>query len=396
MKFRLVHTRKPSGFGKESRVMLKRSIVLACILIPALPATMPAQTFLKDAFKNYFRIGAALNPGHFTGTDAAGSALVKQHFNAITPENDMKWERIHPRPDAGLAGYNFENSDKYVEFGEKNGMFIIGHCLVWHSQAPRWVFEDAEGKPLDQAALLQRMREHIFAVVGRYKGRVNGWDVVNEALNEDGTLRKSPWLNIIGEDYIARAFEYAYEADPKAELYYNDYNLEYEAKRNGAVDLVKKLQHQGIKITAIGMQSHDKMDRPTVQQIEDSLNAFKALGVKVVVTELDVDVLPPVTRQPTADISARAQATPEANPYVAGLPDEMQKALAKRYADIFAVFLKYKDLIKRVTFWGVTDRYSWLNNFPAAGRTNYPLLFDREGKPKPAFDAVIQKAKAAQ
>ncbi len=375
--------------------MLKRS-TMACLLILFLPAAVPAQTPLKEAFKKDFRIGAALNPGYFTETDAVGTALVKQHFNAITPENDMKWERIHPRPDAGPAGYNFENADKYVAFGEKNGMFIIGHCLVWHSQVPRWVFQNAEGKPLDRAGLLQRMREHILTVVGRYKGRVNGWDVVNEALNEDGTMRKSPWFDIIGDDYIARAFEYAHEADPQAELYYNDYNLEYEAKRNGAIELVKKLKQQGIKITAIGTQSHDKMDRPTAQQIEDSLNAFKALGVKVVVTELDVDVLPAVTRQPTADVSARAEATPNSNPYTSGLPDDMQKALAKRYAEIFAVFLKHKDLITRVTFWGVTDRYSWLNNFPAAGRTNYPLLFDREGKPKPAFDAVMQEAKAVK
>jgi endo-1,4-beta-xylanase len=383
------------GFMKGASSMLKRSI-LPCLLMLCLPAAVPAQTSLKDAFKKYFRIGAALNPGHFTESDAVGTALVKQHFNTITPENDMKWERIHPRPDAGPAGYNFENADKYVAFGEKNGMFIIGHCLVWHSQVPRWVFQDAAGKTLDRAALLQRMREHILTVVGRYKGRVNGWDVVNEALNEDGTLRQSQWLSIIGEDYIARAFEYAREADPKAELYYNDYNLAYEAKRNGAVELVKKLKQQGIKVTAIGTQSHDKMDRPTIQQIEDSLNAFKALGVKVVVTEFDVDVLPAVTRQPTADISAKAETTPNSNPYVAGLPDDMQKALAKRYAEIFAVFLKHKDLITRVTFWGVTDRYSWLNNFPAAGRTNYPLLFDREGKPKPAFDAVMQEARSAK
>ncbi len=372
--------------------MSKRSIVLACVLMACLPAAIPAQTSLKDAFKDHFRIGAALNPGHFTETDAVGAALVKQHFNTITPENDMKWERIHPRPDAGLAGYSFENADRYVEFGEKNGMYIIGHCLVWHSQVPRWVFQDTEGKPLDRVALLRRMREHISTVVGRYKGRVHGWDVVNEALNEDGTLRKSQWFNIIGEEYIARAFEYAQEADPAAELYYNDYNLEYEAKRKGAVELVKKLKQQGIKVTAIGIQSHDKMERPTIQQIEDTLKAFQELNVRVVVTELDVDVLPAVTLQPTADISARAQAKPNSNPYTAGLPDDMQKALAKRYADIFAVFLKYKNLITRVTFWGVTDRYSWLNNFPAVGRTNYPLLFDREGKTKPAFDAVMLEA----
>jgi endo-1,4-beta-xylanase len=359
------------------------------------PPATAAQTSLKEAFKKHFRIGAALNPGYFTETDAAGSTLVKQHFNSITPENDMKWERIHPRPDKGLSGYNFDTADKYVEFGEKNGMFVVGHCLVWHSQVPRWVFQDADGKPLAREALLQRMRDHILTVVGRYKGRVHGWDVVNEALNEDGTLRPSQWYNIIGEDYIAKAFEYAHEADPKAELYYNDYNLDYEAKWKGAVNLVKKLKEQGLTITAIGTQSHHKMDRPSVQQIEDSLKAFKELGVKVVVTELDVDLLPAVTRQPTADVSVRAEATAGSNPYAAGLPDDRQKALAQRYADIFAVFLKYRDIITRVTFWGVTDRFSWLNNFPAPGRTNYPLLFDREGKTKPAFDSVVQQADSA-
>jgi endo-1,4-beta-xylanase len=376
--------------------MLKRSIMQACLFMAILPTAIPAQTSLKEAFKNHFRIGAALNQGQFTETNTMESALVKQHFNTITPENDMKWERIHPRSDAGPAGYSFETADKFVEFGEKNGMFIIGHCLVWHSQTPRWVFQDAEGKPLDRTALLQRMREHILTVVGRYKGRVHGWDVVNEALNEDGTLRKSQWYNIIGEDYIARAFEYAHEADPKAELYYNDYNLDYEAKRKGAIELVKKLKQQGLTVSAIGTQGHHKMHTPTLQEIDDSMKAFKELGVKVVVTELDVDVLPAVTRQPTADISARAQATANSNPYAAGLPDDMQKALSQRYADLFALYLKYKDTVTRVTFWGVTDRYSWLNNFPAAGRTNYPMLFDREGKTKPAYDAVIQEAKSAK
>jgi endo-1,4-beta-xylanase len=239
------------------------------------------------------------------------------------------------------------------------------------------------------------MRDHILTVVGRYKGRVQGWDVVNEALNEDGTLRKSQWFNIIGEEYIAKAFEYAHEADPNAELYYNDYNLDYEAKRNGAIALVKKLKAQGLTITAIGTQSHEKIDRPSVQQIADSLEAFKDSGLKVAVTELDVDVLPVVTRQPTADVSVRAEATAGSNPYITGLPEEIQQALALRYAGIFAVFLKYRDIIKRVTFWGVTDRFSWLNNYPVPGRTNYPLLFDREGKNKPAFDYVLRQAEPA-
>ncbi len=376
--------------------MARRSILLLFLLMTAITAEAPAQGSLKEAFQRDFRIGAALNPGHYNETDALGSALVKQHFNTITPENDMKWERIHPRSDAGIAGYSFEAADKYVEFGEKNGMFIVGHCLVWHSQVPNWVFQDAGGKPLDRTALLDRMREHIFTVVGRYKGRVHGWDVVNEALNEDGTLRKSQWFNIIGEDYIAKAFQYAHEADPQAELYYNDYNLDYEAKCKGAVELVRKLKQQGLTVTAIGTQSHHKMDRPSIQQIEDSLKAFRELGVKVAVTELDIDLLPAVTRQPTADVSVRAQATAESNPYVSGLPDDMQKALARRYADIFAVYLKYKDIITRITFWGVTDRFSWLNNFPAPGRTNYPLLFDRDGKPKPAFDAILQEVVRAK
>jgi len=364
-----------------------KSIWLILLLVSA--GAVQAQTTLKGAFKDYFRIGAALNHATYTETDATAAALVKAQFNAITPENDLKWERIHPQPDK----YEFGPADAYVEFGAQNHMFIVGHCLVWHSQIPRWVFEDGQGKPLDRDALLKRMHDHIFAVVGRYKGRINGWDVVNEALNEDGTMRQSPWMRIIGEDYIAKAFQYAHEADPKAELYYNDYSLENEAKRNGAVALIKKLKDQSIAITAVGLQGHDKMDWPTVEQQDATIAAFKVLGVKVCITELDVDVLPRVMRQQTADVSARAQGTADSNPYTAGLPDSVQQALAKRYADLFGVFVKHRDAITRVTFWGVTDKTSWLNDFPVKGRTNYPLLFDRGGKPKPAFDAVIQVAK---
>jgi endo-1,4-beta-xylanase len=365
----------------------KRTQTVLAVAI-CLSAAAAAQPALKDVFKPYFRIGAAINRGHYFETDPAGAALVKAQFNTTTPENDMKWENIHPQPDK----FNFEPPDRYVEFGEKNGMFIVGHCLIWHSQTPKWVFQDADGNPLTREALLKRMRDHIFTIVGRYRGRVNGWDVVNEALNEDGTMRQSPWFKIIGEDYVAKAFEYAKEADPNAELYYNDYSLENEDKRNGAVELVKRLKAQGLKVTAIGTQHHDHMEWPSVEQIDATLTAFKALGIKVCVTELDVDVLPRATRRPTADVSTRPEAAPDLNPYKAGLPDEVQAALAKRYADIFAAFLRHKDVILRVTFWGVTDRVSWLNNFPVRGRTNYPLLFDRENKPKPAFDAVVRTA----
>lgn len=356
------------------------------LLASAWPAA--AQPALKEVYKEYFKIGAALNQGHYRETDTSGSALVKRHFNTITPENDMKWARIHPTPDS----YHFEPADKFVEFGEKNGMFIVGHCLVWHNQVPNWVFEDAQGNPITREALINRMRDHILTVVRRYKGRVNGWDVVNEALNEDGTMRQSPWMKIAGEEYVAKAFEYAHEADPQAELYYNDYSLENEAKRRGAVELVRKLKARGLTVTAIGTQHHDRMGWPSVEQIDATLAAFKELGTKVCVTELDVDVLPLARRGQNADVAATAEGGASLNPYTEGLPGEVQQALARRYGEIFRTFVRHRDVIQRVTFWGVSDRVSWLNNFPVRGRTNYPLLFDRQDQPKPAFDAVVKAA----
>ena len=360
------------------------ALLLLAVLVPA----AAAQVTLKDAFQDIFRIGAALNQAQFEESDSRGAAIVETQFNTISPENVLKWESVHPRPD----GFNFEPADRYVAFGEKHHMFIIGHTLVWHSQVPRWVFQDGKGAALDREALLQRMHDHIRAVVGRYKGRIGGWDVVNEALNEDGTLRQTPWLKIIGEDYLAKAFEFAHEADPAAELYYNDYSLENEAKRKGAVALIRKLKEQGVPIRAVGLQGHDKMDFPTIEQQDATIGAFARLGVKVNITELDIDVLPPASRQGGADVSLNVAAQTKLNPYAAGLPDAVQQALAKRYADLFAVFLKYRGSITRVTFWGVTDGDSWLNDWPVKGRTSYPLLFDRQGHPKPAFDAVVRLA----
>ena len=356
------------------------------LLVLAAAAQAQTTPTLKDAFHGIFRIGAAVNQAQFEERDTRGAPIIAAQFNTISPENVLKFEVVHPRLDA----YNFEPGDRYVAFGEKNKMFIVGHCLVWHSQTPRWVFQDADGKPLTRDSLLERMHDHIHTVVGRYKGRIAGWDVVNEALNEDGTLRQSPWLKIIGDDYILKAFQFAHEADPQAELYYNDYSLENEAKRKGAVELIRKLKAAGAPITAVGLQGHDHMDWPTAEQQAATIEAFAALGVKVNITELDVDILPRTQRQNTADVSATAAATVNSNPYTGGLPDEVQQALAKRYADLFRVFVAHKDSITRITFWGVTDGDSWLNNFPTRGRTNYPLLFDRQGKPKPAFDAVIQ------
>ena len=344
---------------------------------------------LKGAFRDAFMIGAALAPQQFTEADTASVSLIQREFNAITPENVLKWERVHPQPDR----YDFGPPDAYVAFGQRHGMFIVGHTLVWHSQTPGWVFQNAQGQPLTRDELLARMKDHISTVVGRYKGRIKGWDVVNEALNEDGTLRQSPWYRIIGPDYIEKAFQFAHDADPAAQLYYNDYNLDYPAKRDGAVRLIRSLQEHGVRIDGVGSQGHHKLGTPTVAQIDSSLRMLGATGVKVHITELDVDMLPQATRNATADVSVRAGAAPNLDPYKAGLPDSMQQALARRYEDVFRVYLAHKDVIDRITFWGVADHDSWLNGWPVRGRTNYPLLFDRSNKPKLAYERVMGLAR---
>ena len=368
--------------------MTRLTIMLSGFLIIGLSANAYAPSTLKDAYKGSFLVGAALNRTQFYEQDTRGAELVKLHFNSITPENVLKWESVHP----ALDRYDFEAPDRYVAFGEKNHMFIVGHTLVWHSQTPSWVFQDDKGGPASRDTLLKRMQDHIKTVVGRYKGRIKGWDVVNEALNEDGTLRQSPWMKILGEDYIAKAFEMAHEADPRAELYYNDYSLENEPKRNGAVQLIKRLKAQGVPINAVGLQGHCNLQWPSLEQQDATIKAFADLGLKVMITELDIDVLPPASRQQVADISLNVELQEKLNPYSKGLPDSVQQSLAKRYADLFGVFLKNRNVVTRVTLWGVTDGDSWRNNWPVRGRTAYPLLFDRNGKPKPAFDAVMRVA----
>jgi endo-1,4-beta-xylanase len=348
------------------------------------PAAAQKQKVLKDVFEGRFKIGAALNRRQFFEEDVRGAEIVIKHFNSITSENVLKWSLVHPQP----KRYDFVASDRFVEFGEKHAMFIVGHTLVWHNQTPRWVFEDDEGRPIDRDTLLRRLREHISTVVGRYKGRIKGWDVVNEALNQDGTMRQSPWFKIIGEDYLAHAFRFAHEVDPEAELYYNDYDLELPAKRRGAITLIKRLQGSGLRIAGVGLQNHNRLQWPSIADEDGTIEAFAKLGLKVHISELDVDVLPRTT-EIGADYAVGVVPTRDLNPYTAGLSDSAQSQLARRYADLFSVYLKHRDVIDRVTFWGVADADSWLNNWPIKGRTNHPLLFDRLGRPKPAFDAVI-------
>jgi endo-1,4-beta-xylanase len=376
----------------QSRRTALKGILLAGVTLPSVLAGLPAlaepAASLKEAFENDFRIGAAINEAQITGRDVRGVALIKAQFNSISPENCLKWERVHPQP----GKYDFKLSDQYVAFGTKNHMFVVGHALVWHNQIPDWVFRDDKGNLLDRKALLARMRNHIYTVVGRYKGRIHSWDVVNEPIDEDGSMRRTLWYKIIGEDYIAKAFRYAHEADPQAQLVYNDYSIENEAKRKGADALIAKLKADGVPITSVGLQGHYRLDWPSLDQLDATISDFGKMGLKVPMTELDVDVLPAATSRQTADVSLNVAQDAALNPYPDGLPDEVQRQLADRYADLFRIFKKHRGVVDRVTFWGVIDSDNWKNDWPIRGRTNYPLLFDRAGKPKPAYDAVIQAA----
>src|SRR5580700_6272332 len=302
---------------------VKMRVVVAGILVAGFVATAQAPVTLRDVYARDFHIGAAINTAQITGQDARGDAIILTQFDSISPENVLKWEVVHPLP----GKYDFTLADQYVLFGAQHQMWTVGHNLVWHSQVPAWVFRDDKGNLLTRDALLARMHEHIATVVGRYKGRIQSWDVVNEALNEDGTLRQSLWEKIIGDDYIAKAFQYAHEADPQAQLTYNDYNLENEAKRQGAIALVTKLKAEGVPMTSVGLQGHDSLTWPTVDQMDAAISDFAKLGVKVAISELDIDVLPPATRQQTAEVTVNIQQNPALNPYVNGLPNPIQQQL---------------------------------------------------------------------
>lgn len=363
--------------------------VLAISCTTAKQTETPDEPTLKEAFKDKFLIGVATNTNHDSGKDTAGVRVIKQQFNSIVAENCMKSEVIQPKE----GQFDFTKSDQFVKFGEENNMFIIGHTLIWHSQAPDWFFVDDKGKDVSKEVLIERMRNHISTLVSRYKGRVKGWDVVNEAFNDDGTWRESKFYTIIGEEYVSLAFQFAHEADPDAELYYNDYSMSHEAKCQGVVKMVKDLQAKGIKIDAIGMQGHSMMDFPTIDAFEKSLLAFASLNVKVMITEFDITVLPFPTKEGGAEVSMNVEYQQSLNPYANGLPEDMAQKLEARYLDFFKLFLKHQDKISRVTLWGVSDGDSWRNDWPVKGRTDYPLLFDRNHEPKPVVAKIIELAK---
>lgn len=351
------------------------SLLAGCSSSRQTATTLPS---LKDIFKNDFLIGAAISWPQVEGKDPFAVKLIPQQFNAATPENIMKAEKLRP----AWGKYDFSKADKLIEYGRKNNIIINGHTLIWHSQMPAFA---RRIESVDSFRIF--FTDHIKTVAGRYSGKVQSWDVVNEALNEDGTLRKSPFLNKLGDNYIVDAFKLTNEVAPNTDLYYNDYNNEQPKKRAGCISIIKRIQQAGVKIDGVGIQGHWHVGKVPFKDIEESIVQYAALGIKVAITELDIEVLP---RNFTgAEVSQRMKADASSNPYVNGLPERVQKQLADDYANIFKLFLKHKDKIARVTLWGVHDGQSWLNDWPVPGRTNYPLLFDREGQPKPAFYSVI-------
>lgn len=352
------------------------------------------KTHLKDAYKNSFLIGVAVNDGIVAGADKALQDITVRHFNSITLENSMKAALVNPEPGV----FSFKAADAFVDFGKKYQMFIVGHTLVWHNQCPDWFFTNAAGKPNTKNEQLQRLREHIEKVAGRYAGKVHAWDVVNEVIGEDGKYRATNWVNAVGngDTLVKYAFKYASEFAPGTELYYNDFNAWRPAKRDGIIRMVKMLQQEGIRIDGIGMQSHWGLNYPKNQYIEAAIDAYAATGVKVMITELDIDVLPltkegQIIGQGMADKQFQLEEFKAfLDPYPKALPDSVQQLLTARYKEVFEIFYRKRDKISRVTLWGIHDAMSWKNDYPIPGRTNYPLLWNRDKEAKPAIDAILK------
>ena len=351
---------------------------------------------LKDLYADHFLVGNILAGGidgnSLFRQDKEELALLLGEFNCLTAENSMKMQYV--QPEEGV--FNFKSSDALLHIADKAGMEVVGHALVWHHQVPHWIFKDSEGNPVSRKVLIQRMKDHIFEVVGRYKGKIKYWDVVNEAVDlryENGQqvafYRESPWYTIIGEDYIELAYRFAHEADPDALLLYNDYSMTDLVKTQFVADMVSELKGKGIPIHGIGMQGHWHLEWPSSRNLRKALDILSAVNVKVSISELDLRVLPhPKETEMGADIQLNIKRLNELDPYTNGIPEKILKKQAKKYASLFKVFLEYSDVIERVSFWGVVDHHSWLRDWPVKGRTVYPALFDRDYSPKPAYFSI--------
>lgn len=369
-------------------------MIFALAAIAAACTTPPQHTELKDAYSDSFMIGCAVNPFHTSGRLEQANELILKHFNAISPENCLKPEAVHPRPDV----WNFRDADEYVKYGEDNDLWILGHTLVWHNQTPSFYWENADGSQKTREELIETMRQHIETVAGRYAGRIDAWDVVNEIIGEFGEYRNKGWVKAFGGDgyeVVRNAFIFADRYAPDAELYYNDFNVWRPAHVDGIVTMVKKLQEEGIRIDGVGIQAHWGLNYPKTEYIGHAIDTLHSLGVKVMITELDVDVLP-ITREGqvigqslTDPLYQHEEFEEYLDPYKEGLPAEIEQQLADRYEELFRIFYNRRDKIDRVTLWGLTDDSSWKNGYPVPGRTNYPLLWNRDYTPHKALNSVL-------
>ncbi len=348
--------------------------ILILLLIPGCKGKISSEkTSLKEVYSAYFPMGVAVSSRSVSGET---SALILDHFVSITPENDMKIGPIHPQPDT----FNWEPADRIVAFARENGLKVRGHTLCWHNQVPSWWYQDDAGADLSKDSLLARMKDHIFQVAGRYKDDIYAWDVVNEAISDkqDEFYRDSKWYQICGEEFIQRAFEYAHEAAPNALLFYNDYSEINPVKREKIYQLVKNLKEAGVPIDGVGLQGHWSIYEPSEEVLRSTIDAFTDLGVQIQITELDVSVYP-------KEHSRRARTAEDDDT----LTEEMKTKQAEQYEMIFRVFREKKDAIQAVTFWNISDRQSWLDNFPVQGRKDYPLLFDQNFQPKESYYKVV-------
>ncbi len=368
--------------------MKKLFLLLVAGIMACGAAAQYPRNSLREAFKDKFLIGAALSVRNVNSPDIGLQRLIRNQFSSIVAENCMKGEALQPEE----GTFDFADADKLVELGLRNGQAVIGHCLIWHDQAPYWFYTDSLGHPVTPEVLAARIRAHIQTVVGHFRGRVRGWDVVNEAILDDGSFRPSPLYQILGEDFFEIAFKAAHEADPDAELYYNDYSMDRPGKRAAVVRLVGRLKAKGCRVDAIGMQSHLSLDTP-LDEYEKSIVAFGQTGCKVMATELDLSVLPWPGGNNGAAISTRFDYDALLNPYADGLPKDVRQRQRDFYDRLFAIYLRHADVMERVTFWGVSDADSWKNSWPVPGRTDYPLAFDRQLRPKPFVKDIIKMVK---
>lgn len=325
---------------------------------------------LKNSYKDYFPVGVAVSQRTLKTPDEVD--LILREFNSITPENAMKMAPLHPKEDV----YNWKDADSIVAFAQKNKLKVRGHTLCWHEQAPSWMFVDDAGKQVSKEVLLKRLKDHITTIVQRYKGKIYAWDVVNEAIddNPDNLLRNSKWLEICGDEFIEKAFQYAHEADPEALLFYNDYNTERPEKRERIYKLLKRLVDKGVPIHGVGLQAHWSIYEPSEAELKKAIKQYSSLGLQIHFTELDVSVYP-------WEKERRSRRPGESDEYTA----ELQRKQAEQYRMFFKVFREYKKAVTSVTFWNISDRTTWLDQYPVRGRKNYPLLFDTKLEPKQVY-----------